>query len=75
MCMTMVWLQLALTAASPVHRGMLTDVDCRWSVISGSVDCRTQEERGHEPLRNNKFVIPKSRYDSIDCYLSEQGEK
>jgi len=66
---------LALTAASPVHRGMLTDVDCRWNVISGSVDCRTREERGLEPLRNNKFVIPKSRYDSIDSYLSEQGEK
>ncbi|KAG8329789.1 hypothetical protein J6590_078928, partial [Homalodisca vitripennis] len=65
---------LALTAASPVHRGMLTDVDCRWTVISGSVDCRTREERGLDPLCNNKFVIPKSRYDSIDSYLSEQGE-
>ena len=26
---------------------------------------RTREERGLEPLKNNKFVIPKSRYDSI----------
>lgn len=67
--------QLALTAASPIYRGHLTDVDCRWNVISGSVDCRTREERGLEPLKTNKFVIPKSRYDSIDSYLSEQGEK
>ncbi|XP_075235916.1 glutamate--cysteine ligase [Lycorma delicatula] len=68
-------IMLALTAASPVHRGMLTDIDCRWSIISGSVDCRTREERGLEPLKKNKFQIPKSRYDSIDSYLSEQGEK
>lgn len=68
-------IMLALTAASPIHRGVLTDVDCRWTIISGSVDCRTREERGLEPLKNNKFRIPKSRYDSIDSYLSEQGEK
>ncbi|XP_068244548.1 glutamate--cysteine ligase catalytic subunit [Palaemon carinicauda] len=64
---------LALTAASPIFRGYLTDVDCRWDVISGSVDCRTREERGLEPLSNDRFVIPKSRYDSVDCYLSECG--
>jgi hypothetical protein len=39
-------LQLALTAASPVYRGYLSDVDCRWNVIAGSVDDRTEEERG-----------------------------
>ncbi|XP_066138172.1 glutamate--cysteine ligase [Euwallacea fornicatus] len=68
-------IMLAFTAASPVHRGFLTDVDCRWNVISGSVDCRTEEERGLKPLKENKFVIKKSRYDSIDSYLSLQGEK
>lgn len=68
-------LQLAFTAASPLHRGFITDVDCRWNIISGSVDCRTEEERGLKPLKENKFVIKKSRYDSIDSYLSEQGEK
>lgn len=66
---------LALTAATPVYRGYLTDVDCRWDVISASVDCRTREERGLEPLRNDRFVIPKSRYDSVDCYLSECGAR
>jgi glutamate--cysteine ligase catalytic subunit len=68
-------IMLALTAASPLHRGFVTDVDCRWNVISCSVDCRTKEERGLEPLQNDKFVIKKSRYDSIDSYLSPQGDK
>lgn len=66
---------LALSAASPVHRGMLTDVDCRWNVISASVDCRTPEERGEAPLKPGQFRINKSRYDSIDSYLSPAGEK
>ena len=39
-------LQLALTAASPLWRGYIADVDCRWNVISASVDDRTEEERG-----------------------------
>lgn len=64
-----------MTAASPLHRGFITDVDCRWNVISCSVDCRTEEERGLKPLKENKFVINKSRYDSIDSYLSPQGER
>ncbi|XP_072765460.1 glutamate--cysteine ligase isoform X2 [Anoplolepis gracilipes] len=68
-------IMLALTAASPFYRGYISDVDCRWSVISSSVDCRTQEERGLKPLKENKFKISKSRYDSIDSYLSKQGEK
>lgn len=68
-------IMLALTAASPIHRGFLTDVDCRWHVISCSVDCRTEEERGLKPLKENKFVIKKSRYDSIDSYLSPQGDE
>ncbi|KAG5344027.1 GSH1 ligase, partial [Acromyrmex charruanus] len=68
-------IMLALTAASPFYRGYISDVDCRWNVISSSVDCRTQEERGLKPLKENKFKISKSRYDSIDSYLSRQGEK
>jgi len=43
---SLIILQLALTAASPVWRGYLADVDCRWNVIAGSVDDRTEEERG-----------------------------
>jgi glutamate--cysteine ligase catalytic subunit len=33
------------------------------------VDDRTKEELGQEPLKDNKFVIKKSRYDSTDCYI------
>lgn len=38
--------QLGLTAASPLWRGYIADVDCRWDVVSASVDDRTEEERG-----------------------------
>ncbi|XP_063851071.1 glutamate--cysteine ligase catalytic subunit-like [Scylla paramamosain] len=68
-------IMLALTAASPLYRGYLADVDCRWDVIAASVDCRTREEKGLEPLRNDRFVIPKSRYGSVDCYLSKCGAR
>jgi glutamate--cysteine ligase catalytic subunit len=61
---------LALSAGSPIYRGFLADVDCRWNVIAQSVDDRTEEELGQIPLANNKFVINKSRYDSIDCFIS-----
>ncbi|KAF9517630.1 hypothetical protein BS47DRAFT_1290533 [Hydnum rufescens UP504] len=64
-------IMLALTAASPAYRGYLADVDCRWSVIAASTDDRTEEERGLKPLRHNKHVIPKSRYDSVDLYISK----
>lgn len=63
---------LALTAASPIWRGYLADVDCRWNVIAGSVDDRTEEERGLKELRTNRFRIPKSRYDSVDLYISTE---
>uniref|UniRef100_A0A8D0C673 Glutamate--cysteine ligase n=1 Tax=Salvator merianae TaxID=96440 RepID=A0A8D0C673_SALMN len=66
---------MALSAAAPFYRGYVTDIDCRWGVISASVDDRTREERGLEPLKNNRYRIDKSRYDSIDSYLSECGEK
>ncbi|XP_053237028.1 glutamate--cysteine ligase catalytic subunit [Podarcis raffonei] len=66
---------MALSAAAPFYRGYVTDIDCRWGVISASVDDRTREERGLEPLKNNRYRINKSRYDSIDSYLSECGEK
>uniref|UniRef100_F6U843 Glutamate--cysteine ligase n=1 Tax=Ornithorhynchus anatinus TaxID=9258 RepID=F6U843_ORNAN len=66
---------MALSAASPFYRGYVSDIDCRWGVISASVDDRTREERGLEPLKNNIYRISKSRYDSIDSYLSKCGEK
>ncbi|XP_050027889.1 glutamate--cysteine ligase catalytic subunit [Dermacentor andersoni] len=68
-------IMLALSAASPAFRGYLTERDCRWNVIVSSVDDRTDEELGLKPLRENKFVIRKSRYSTIECYISELGEK
>ena len=47
-------MQLALSASSPIFRGYLADIDCRWPVISGSVDDRTDEERGKK-VREKKF--------------------
>ncbi|KAI8802202.1 glutamate-cysteine ligase-domain-containing protein [Cladochytrium replicatum] len=63
-------IMLTLSAAAPIFKGYLTDVDCRWNVIAGAVDDRTREERGLDPLENSRFVIPKSRYDSVSHYLS-----
>uniref|UniRef100_A0A915D7R7 Glutamate--cysteine ligase n=1 Tax=Ditylenchus dipsaci TaxID=166011 RepID=A0A915D7R7_9BILA len=62
---------VALSAATPIFRSYLADVDSRWNIISRSVDDRTREERGLEPLKNNKFVINKSRYDTTDCYIND----
>lgn len=69
-------LLLSLTAGSPIWRGYLTSVDCRWNVISGSVDDRTQEELGERSDETGTYKrIAKSRYDSIDSYLSEAGSR
>lgn len=51
---------MALSAASPFYRGYVSDNDCRWGVISASVDDRTQEERGlkvSNNLRGQKNVV------------------
>ncbi|CAI5442367.1 unnamed protein product [Caenorhabditis angaria] len=60
---------LALSAATPIFRGKLSNVDSRWDIISASTDDRTPEERGLEPLKDSKWLIDKSRYDSTDCYI------
>ena len=52
---------LALTASSPIFKGYLSDLDCRWSVISQSVDDRKDVEMDK---------IKKSRFDSISYYIS-----
>lgn len=66
---------LALTAGAPAFRGYLVDSDSRWNVLSASMDCRTQEERGEVPLKSSQFRIPKSRFSSLDSYLTIDGEK
>jgi Glutamate-cysteine ligase len=70
---------LALTAGCPVVRGMVADTDVRWHVIAASVDDRSPVERGLQPLdakgthavdTRHRRRLGKSRYDSIDCYIS-----
>lgn len=68
-------IMLALTAGAPAFRGYLVDSDSRWDVLSASMDCRTPEERGEIPLQNDQFRIPKSRFSSLDSYVTEDGEK
>ena len=74
-------IMLAMTAASPIFKGRLADVDARWSVIAQSVDDRTPAERGEIPEEELEGHIQeglaggaikrlyKSRYDSISTYL------
>lgn len=56
-------LMLALTAATPAVRGLLADADARWDIIAAAMDDRTEEEA-------ESGRVPKSRYSSIDCFIS-----
>ncbi|KAI9710729.1 MAG: Zn finger-containing GTPase- Activating Protein for ARF [Bogoriella megaspora] len=64
---------LALTAATPVYKGFLADTDVRWNQISRAVDDRTKEELGEEPLKNDRWRIPKSRYGSNSTYIAQDS--
>ena len=57
----------ALSASGPIHKGKLSDLDLRWTVIEQAVDCRNKEER--DPTNKEKY-IPKSRYSGINHYIS-----
>lgn len=56
-----------MTAGSSIFKGKLADIDTRWDVIAGAVDDRNKEERD---INSSKY-IPKSRYESISLYLSD----
>lgn len=60
---------MSMTASTPIYRGYLSDVDCRWDAISASVDDRTDCERGVLTGADRVF-IPKSRYASISRFIS-----
>ena len=64
-------MQLALSASSPIFRGYLADIDCRWPVISGSVDDRTDEERGKK-VREKKLTIKLFAIAKINFSLAPQ---
>jgi glutamate--cysteine ligase catalytic subunit len=56
---------LALSAACPIWRGFLSDIDCRWNVLSQAADDRTVEEQQRPNLS--------SRYGSTPLYLGDQN--
>jgi glutamate--cysteine ligase catalytic subunit len=68
---------LALTAATPILRGWLMDEDCRWDIVSESVDDRTRAERGldHSDQADVRMAgggvrrLAKSRFGPMDCYM------
>ncbi len=48
--------KLAMSASSPIWRGYLAEIDCRWNVLCAMSDDRTAEERGFE-VNINSFSI------------------
>ena len=56
---------LILSSSTPIYKGKLCEFDNRWSIISKSVDDRTEEERN--PL-SEKYIY-KSRYSPIYSYI------
>ena len=63
---------MALSKSTPIFNGYLIDEDCRWNIIAQSVDDRNPEERGETSQNQGDIgVISKSRYSSIDMYISE----
>lgn len=65
----------AITAAGPIYRGYLTEIDNSYYFIGDGTDDRTAEERGLKPLKNDKCRLKKQRWDSIDCYLTPEADK
>ncbi|KAI8320378.1 GCS-domain-containing protein [Martensiomyces pterosporus] len=62
-------IMMALTAATPIVKGHLTDRDCYWDVQCSAVDDRSAQERGIVPLTTAKGTLLKSRFGSVDSYL------
>nr|QHX41528.1 glutamate--cysteine ligase catalytic subunit-like [Octopus vulgaris] len=63
-------IMLALTAAAPIHRGFLSDTDCRWCALIPTCEDRTKQEQGLEPLTDGNILVKKSRFDTLSSYLS-----
>ncbi|KAF1743029.1 hypothetical protein MXB_3413, partial [Myxobolus squamalis] len=61
---------MTLSACSPVWKGVLSDWDCRWNVISMACDDRKQSELTGKDCDR----IHKSRYDTIAMYLHPDND-
>ena len=55
---------MCLSAACPIWRGYLSDVDCRWNIISAAADDRTAVERQQETML--------SRYGPTPFYITDE---
>eukprot|EP00106_Octopus_bimaculoides_P021159 XP_014788601.1 PREDICTED: glutamate--cysteine ligase catalytic subunit-like [Octopus bimaculoides] len=64
----------ALTAGSPIYRGLLSEFDSAWRPLSWSCDDRTRQERGLEPLTEGKVLVDKTGFDSIGRYISVDNQ-
>lgn len=67
---------LRLTRATPLSQGKLLATETRWDMLVFSVDCRTDKERGCKynisgMKDKNTGTIAKSRFSSIDMYISQ----
>lgn len=56
---------MALSGACPIWRGYLSDIDCRWNVLSQAADDRTAKERQRSTLS--------SRYCPAPSYLCDEN--
>ncbi|KAJ8609967.1 hypothetical protein CTAYLR_008091 [Chrysophaeum taylorii] len=75
-CVVLAPIMLALTAATPILNGKLSDHDVRWEVIEMSVDDRTPAERGSGSTTPDARLagsgtrrIQTSRYAGVSSYL------
>ncbi|CAF3385814.1 unnamed protein product, partial [Rotaria sp. Silwood2] len=50
-------IMLCLSAACPILRDFLSDIDCRWNILSEAADDRTTEEK-----KTKKHSIPLRKY-------------
>ena len=61
----------SLSASAPIYRGMLSDIDLRWNVISQSVDDRF----GDELNPSSPKYLRKTRFSSMNHFLSTGNPK
>uniref|UniRef100_A0A7S3JZB8 Glutamate--cysteine ligase n=1 Tax=Aureoumbra lagunensis TaxID=44058 RepID=A0A7S3JZB8_9STRA len=77
-------IMLALTAATPIMAGKLSDLDVRWKAIEMSVDDRTPAERGEQGKDDRdmkKFAgkgqqrLRTSRYSGVNSYICPHKQR
>lgn len=56
----------AVSASTPILKGLISDHDLRWEIIEQAVDCRTRDERNP----TSSEYISKSRYSTVSRYIS-----